>query len=193
MVTARMLPMMANPAVDPMARCALRMPEAIPERSGGIDPMASLVAAATAKPPAAPMNASATRVTHSVPALLAARMPVPIVDGSEPDECRRAGPARSHDPAGDRRQDDRGNRHRQHQHARLLGAVGAHVLEVLGDDEQRSVDAEQRGEDRVDRRVVHPVGEDVHVHHRIVRLDLVAHEQRPAPRGRPRSMPRIGG
>ena len=49
-VTARMLPMIAKPAVEPIARCELRIPEAIPDRSGGIELIASLVAAGDGHP-----------------------------------------------------------------------------------------------------------------------------------------------
>ena len=44
--------MMAKPAVEPRARCALMMPDAMPARSGGIDDMATLVVGASARPPA---------------------------------------------------------------------------------------------------------------------------------------------
>ena len=44
--------MMAKPAVEPRARCALMMPDAMPERSAGIDAMATLVVGASARPPA---------------------------------------------------------------------------------------------------------------------------------------------
>ena len=48
-----MLPMMANPAVEPSARWALMIPDAMPARSGGTDDIATLVAGVTARPPAA--------------------------------------------------------------------------------------------------------------------------------------------
>ena len=64
MVAARTLPMIAKPAVDPSARWALNIPDAIPDRSGGIEPIASLVAAATDVPEAMPTNINASNVSH---------------------------------------------------------------------------------------------------------------------------------
>ena len=115
--------MIAKPAVDPSARCELRIPDAMPDRSGGIDPIASLVADGTASPPAAPTNASPSSATHTCDASLAARIPVPMTTVDETDQRRKARAACSDDATAQRREHDRRNRHRQHQKAGLLRAV----------------------------------------------------------------------
>ena len=56
--------MIAKPAVEPSARCALMMPEAMPERSGGIEDIASLVVGAIERPPPAPTSAEAEHDDH---------------------------------------------------------------------------------------------------------------------------------
>ena len=137
---ARMLPMIAKPAVEPSARCELRIPDAMPDRSGGIEPIASLVADGTASPPAAPHEREPEQHHPHCDASLAARIPVPITTAETPTSVGRRAPPRSDDATAEGREDDRRDRHRQHQEARLLRAVGAHVLEVLRDDEQRPVD-----------------------------------------------------
>ena len=84
--------MIAKPAVEPSARCELRIPDAMPDRSGGIDPIASLVADGTASPPAAPTNASPRSATHTCDASLAARIPVPMTTVEMPTSVGRRAP-----------------------------------------------------------------------------------------------------
>ena len=169
--------MIAKPAVEPSARCALRIPDAMPDRSGGIAPIASLVAAATDRPAGgADEHERQQREPQQASRCPPRGVPVPMTRQPSPMSVGLRAPRAATIRPRERRQDDRRDRHRQHQEAGLLGAVRAHVLEVLRDDEQRPVDAEQRGEDGVDRRVVHAVAEHAHVHHRIARVQLVAHE-----------------
>src|SRR5215510_1541951 len=101
--------------------------------------MASLVAAATDRPAAAPTNASATNVTESSPASPMTNSPVPIDRQPSPMSVGLRAPLAAEAPR-QGRQDDRRDRHCKDQYARLLRTVRAHVLEVLRDDEQRSVD-----------------------------------------------------
>ena len=56
--------MIAKPAVEPRPRWVLRMPEAIPDRSGGIDAMATAVAGAMARPAPTPSAKSPSRTIH---------------------------------------------------------------------------------------------------------------------------------
>ena len=56
--------MIAKPAVDPRARCALMMPEAMPERSGGIEDIASLVVGAIESAAPAPTSTEPEHDDH---------------------------------------------------------------------------------------------------------------------------------
>ena len=119
--------MMAKPAVEPSARCALMIPDAMPARSGGIEDMATFVVGATARPPAAPTSARPKQDDERRPADAGA-------DDDEPDDEQRDSRASVGPAAADARGEaagDRGDRmivgivKREHQHAGPLGAVVA--------------------------------------------------------------------
>ena len=146
----------------------------MPDRSGGIEPIASVVAAATAVPAAVPRKASATRVTTKSRASPRARMPIPIVGLASPISVGVRAPraATIRPVSGDRMIVGiviaSGRRP-------VFRTVATDVLEVLRDDEHRPVDAEERGKGGVDGSVVH-IDENAHVHHWVARPQLVAHE-----------------
>ena len=86
--------MMAKPAVEPRARWALMMPEAMPERSGGIDAIATFVVGATASPPAHPQSSRPSSTTGSEPPMPAATTPRPSTNSVMPASVGRRPPER---------------------------------------------------------------------------------------------------
>ena len=185
--------MMAKPAVEPRARCALMMPDAMPARSAGIDDMATFVVGASGQ--------TAGRADEDEPerGRTASAPPTPamMIDeaGDEQRTGRRASgarpPTRAAMPPAIGAKMIVGTVNASMQHAGPLGAVVADVLEVLRDDEQQPVDREQHGEQREDGRRVDAVGEDAHVHHRIGRVQLDDDEHHAEHRRRATSRPRM--
>ena len=102
--------MMAKPAVEPRARCALMIPDAMPARSGGIDAMATLVVGASARPAEAPTSTSPTRTATRATAHADTITTKPSDEQREAEQrrargrrcaprcCRRWAPARSPAP-----------------------------------------------------------------------------------------------
>ena len=157
MAAAKTLPMIANPAVEPIARCELRMPEAIPDRSGGMEPIATLVAAATDEPAGRADERQRRRVPPTTLGVAHGEDARADCDGSRVRSASgvRAPRAATMRPvSGDRM--IVGIVIASSKRPGLLRAVATHVLEVLRDDEQRAVYTEQRREHRIDSGVVRP-------------------------------------
>ena len=77
----------AKPVVEPSARCALMIPDAMPARSGGTEAMATFVVGAMARPAAAPARNRPRMTMPSglpTPTMTAAR---PVTEG-EPGQRR---------------------------------------------------------------------------------------------------------
>ena len=111
--------MMAKPAVEPRARWALMIPDAMPARSAGTDAIATFVVGDSAKPVAALMSSSPTITITS-------GLPMPDGDheqtGDEegdPDERRAATTDLGRHDSGERGQHDHRPGVREH-HARRL-------------------------------------------------------------------------
>ena len=159
--------MMANPAVEPSARCALRMPDAMPARSAGTDAIATLVATGSTNARARPISSSPTTTSTSGPPTPAMMIARPTTAAASPPSVGRRSPTPPSEVPGDRGEHDQGHGLGQEDQPSLLCAVAPHVLQVLRKDQQQPVHREQHDEDGDDSDGVHVIPEQAHVHHRL--------------------------
>jgi hypothetical protein len=89
---ASTLPITAKPAVEPNPRCVLRMPDAMPLRSGRIDAMPTAVAGATERPAPLPRKSSPSSTTHNGPPTPTASSTVPTHTDAIPARVGRRPP-----------------------------------------------------------------------------------------------------